>query len=109
MHDVSNIEGKYPVICPIVLDTKGASSSNLKLLLYLKFVHFFEGLERDFQLLFLSHSVLEVITSISEVKLADFPELLLYTDKLLNYDMCVVNLLLEDFDFVRYVVATASV
>ena len=78
-------------------------------MLYLKFVHFFKGLERDFQLLFLSHSVLEVITSISEVKLADFPELLLDVDELLNYDMCVVNLLLEDFDFVGYVVATTSV
>ena len=80
MHNVSYIEGKYPVICPIVLDTKGTSSSNLKLLLYLKFVHFFECLERDFKLLFLSHSVLEVITSISEVKLANFTELLLDAD-----------------------------
>ena len=78
-------------------------------MLYLKFVHFFEGLERDFQFLFLSHSVLKVITTISEVKLANFPELLLDADELLNYDMCVVNLLLEDFDFVGYVVATASV
>ena len=80
MHNVSNIEGKYPVICPVVLDTEGTSSRNLKLLLYLKFVHFFERLERDFQFLFLRHSVLEVITSISEVKLANFTELLLDAD-----------------------------
>ena len=78
MHDVADIEGKYPVISPIVLDAKGTSSSDLKLLLYLEFVHFFECLERDFKLLFLSHSVLEVVSSISEVKLADLTELLLY-------------------------------
>ena len=77
MHDVTDIEGKYPVISSIVLDTKGASSRDLKLLLYLEFVHFFECLERDFKLLFLSHSVLEVVSSVSEVKFADFTELLL--------------------------------
>ena len=80
MHDVSDIEGKYPVISAIVLDTKGASSRDLKLLLYLEFVHFFECLERYFKLLFLGHSVLEVVSSISEVKLANFTELLLDAD-----------------------------
>ena len=80
MHDITDIEGKYPVIRPIVLDTKSTSRRNLKLLLYLEFVHFFECLEWDFQLLFLSHSVLEVITSIPEVKFAYFTELLLDAD-----------------------------
>ena len=109
MHDVTDIEGKYPVISPIVLDAKGTSSCDLKLLLYLEFIHFFKCLKRDFKLLFLSHSVLEVVSSISEVKLADLTELLLDTYQFLNYDMRVVYLFLEDFDFVRYIVAAASI
>ena len=109
MHDVTDIEGKYPVISTIVLDAKGTSSCDLKLLLYLEFVHLFKCLERDFELLFLSHSVLEVVSSIFEVKLADLTELLLYAYQLVNYDMRVIYLLLEDFDFVRYIVAAASI
>ena len=68
MHDVSNVEGEDPVICPVVLDSKSTSCRDFELLLHLQLIHLFKGLERDLELLLLSHPVLEEVSPLLEVQ-----------------------------------------
>ena len=67
MHDIADIERKDPIVCRVIFDTKSASGRNLEFLLDLELIHLFEGLERDFEFLFFSHAILEVVPSISKV------------------------------------------
>ena len=109
MHYVTNVEGKDPVVRAVVFDTKGASCGNLELLFYLQLAHLLEGLERNLKFLLLSHSILEVIPSLSEVPLANLQELLLNLDQLIDNAMRLANLLLEYLDLLRHILAAASI
>lgn len=78
MHDIADVERKDPIVCRIVFYTKSTSRCNLEFLLDLELVHLFKGLKRNFQFLFFSHAILEVVPSISKVKIANLKEFFLY-------------------------------
>lgn len=109
VHDVSNIEGKDPVVCSVVLHSERTASCDLVLLLYLELVHLLEGLEGDLEFLLLSHSILEVVSALLKVPLADLEELLLDLDQLIDDVVRPAYLLLKDLDLLRHVLATAAV
>ena len=109
VHDVSNVEGKDPVVCSVVLHSERAASRDLELLLYLELVHLLERLEGDLEFLLLSHSILEVVSALLEVPLADFEELLLDLDQLIDDVVRPAYLLLEDLDLLRHVLTAAAV
>ena len=109
MHYISYVKREDPVISSIIFDTKGASSSNLKLLLYLKFVHLFKRLERDLQFLLFSHAILEIVSSLFKVPLTYLTELFLDSYQLLDNIMSLEDLLLENLYLLRNVLTAASV
>ena len=77
VHYIADVKGKYPIVCPVILDSKCATSRDLKFLFDLKLVHLFESLERYLKLFLLCHPVLEVVPAIFEIEFADFTELFL--------------------------------
>lgn len=109
MHNISNVEGKDPIIRAIIFDTKGAASCDLKLLLYLKLVHFFKGLERYLKFLLLSHAILEVVSSLLKIPLTNLAELFLNLNQLVDNIMRLKDLLLENLDLFGDILTAASV
>ena len=109
MHDVADVEAEDPVVCRVVFHAQSAACRDFEFLLDLKFIHFFESLERNFQPFFLGHTVLEKVPSLLEVQLTDLAELFLDPNQLLDDVVCFENLLLEDFHFLRNVLAATTV
>ncbi len=109
VHNIANIEAKYPVICPIVLDSQCATCCDLILLLDLQFVHLLKCLERDLELFLFCHTVQEKVSSLPEIHIADLEELFLNLDQLIDYVMCLIYLFLEYFDFFRDVLTAATI
>ena len=104
MHDIAYVEAEDPIVCTKILDAERASGRDLVPLLHLQLVHLLEGLERDFQLLLLSHAVLEVISPFFIVKVCYCVELELNIDKLFNDSMRLFDLLLEYLYLIRQIV-----
>ena len=109
MHNVSNVEREDPIIGREILNSKSTASCDLKSLLNLKFVHLFEGLEGNLKLFLLGHTVLEVISPIFEIQFTDLRKLSLDLYQFIYTFISLLNLLLENLNFLRHVLTTASI
>ena len=109
MHYISNVKRKDPIISSIIFDTKGASSSNLKLLLYLKFVHLLKSLEGDLEFFLFCHTIQEIVPSLLKVPLTYLTELFLDGYQLMYNIMSLEDLFLENLYLLWNILTAASV
>ena len=109
MHDIPDVETEDPVVLAVVFNTKRTARRDFILLLDLELIHLLIRLERYLESFLLRHPVLEEVSSLLEIQLADRPELLLNAYQLLDDNVYAIDLLLENFNLFRYILAAAAI
>lgn len=109
VHNIAYVEAEDPVISAVVLKTEVRARLNFEFFLKLKFVHLLKRLERDLQMLLLSHTILEVVPALLKRQLRYPVELSLDADQFMHKCIILFHLLVEYLHLLWQVVAAASI